>query len=643
MIDELMAQFLIEGRELVASAERDLATLSRRPNDASALDGCFRAIHTLKGSTGLFDLAPMGLMLHAAEDLLTLLRAERTGGLEDFEALLSVVDQVDRWLDALDRTGLLPPDAKQIGEAEQRRLLVLVGVGDAPRLATVAAPAAWRAPPEFSGLGSVALRYTPLADSYFSGDDPVAIVAAAPRITGLKLSPRTPWGALDDYDPYACNLVIEAVSTASRAEIEAAFRFVADQVEIVELTTPEAAEPGEPVARGEGEGARRTLRIDAERVDRLADLADDLVIAKNGLTELAAQAEKLAGGQALSQALRGRQAQLDRLVGDLHATVGKVRLVPLSALFGRFPRLVREIARALDKAVVLETVGGEVEVDKSIVDGLFEPLLHVLRNALDHGVEPGDRRRAAGKPEVATSRRPARAEADQVVIEVSDDGAGVDPARVREVAVRRGLLSQDAADAMEDRAAVDLIFTPGFSTAAEVSAVSGRGVGMDVVRNAATTLGGRVAVRSASGQGATVRFILPVTMVLTKVMVVACGTERYGLALDSVVETTRVLADRIVPVRAGRAFLLRDQVAPLVSLGALVGVAASGAKAAERVVVARVQGELVGFAVDAIVDRMDAAVRPMTGLLAGAPGVMGTTLLPDGAVLMILDLAELVL
>jgi two-component system chemotaxis sensor kinase CheA len=149
----------------------------------------------------------------------------------------------------------------------------------------------------------------------------------------------------------------------------------------------------------------------------------------------------------LSQALKGRQAQLDRLVGDLHATIAKVRLVPLGAMFGRFPRLVREIARALNKAVALETTGGDVEVDKAIVDGLFEPLLHVLRNALDHGVEPADLRRAAGKPDVAVLRLTARAEADQVVIEVSDDGAGIDPARVREVAVRRGLLTQEEADA----------------------------------------------------------------------------------------------------------------------------------------------------------------------------------------------------
>lgn len=637
MTDDLIAQFLSEGRELVASAERDLASLAGQPDDASALDGCFRAIHTLKGSVGLFDLQPMSVMLHAAEDLLTLLRAERTGVAEDFDALFSVVDTIDRWLDALDRSGALPAEAGLIGETEAARLRDLVSsVSASTDVASRRAPTNWRPPEAFKGRGAVAIRYTPRADSYFSGDDPVAIIATTPGLAGLKISAREPWGGLEDYDPYTCNLVLEAVSIASRADIEVAFRFVADQVELLDLT------PSAPIPAAEAQVARKTLRIDAERVDKLAGLAGDLVIAKNGLSELAAQAEGLPGGQALGQALRARQAQLDRLIGDLHATVGKVRLVPLGPLFARFHRLAREIAGSLGKDVSLVVEGGDVEVDKTIVDGLFEPLLHVLRNAIDHGIESGEVRSRSGKLSTANLRVVARAAADQVVIEVHDDGAGIDPAKVRALAVTRGLVTQEAADRLDDRASIDLIFIPGFSTAAAISAVSGRGVGMDVVRDAAMKLGGKVVVESEMGRGTTVRFVLPVTMVLTKVMVVTCGGERYGLALDTVVETVRVPAEQIVPVRAGRAFQWRDAVVPLVSLGDLVGAAASQVKSAERVVVARAQGELVGFAVDAIVDRMDAAVRPMTGLLAGAPGVMGATLLADGAVLMVLDPAELI-
>ncbi|MBR0641430.1 chemotaxis protein CheA [Plastoroseomonas hellenica] len=638
MSQELMIQFLVEGRELVAEASRDLAMLIATPDDVAALDGCFRAIHTLKGSTGLFDLHPMGTMLHAAEELLAAIRAGRPGHAEDFARVLDAVDQVDRWLDALEGDGALPADADAAGRAIQARIRDAAPALDQAE-AQLPAVADWQLSAAFTGLSGTAIRYTPRVDCYFAGDDPVAIVAAMPQLIALSIAPRDAWGELEHYDPFACNLVIEAVSAAPRGEIEAAFRLVADQVELAELT---AAEPGAPAG---GMTTRRTLRVDAARIDHLGMLADELVTAKNGLVDLAVAAEALSGGHTLGQALRGRQAQLDRLVGDLHAAVGKVRLAPLAPLFARFPRLARETARALGKSVRLELEGQEIEVDKTVVDGLFDPLLHVLRNALDHGVEPAERRRAAGKPEAGLIRLTARAAGDQVVIEVADDGAGIDPARIRNLAVARGVLARDAADALDDREAVDLIFVPGFSTAATVNAVSGRGVGMDVVRAAAARLGGKVTLSGEPGRGTTVRFVLPMSMVMTKLMVVTCGGERYGLALDSVVETARVAANRLVAMRSSQAFQFRDQVVPLVILRELVGAGSQGARAprgdAERVVIARVSGELVGFAVDAIVGRMDAALRPLDGLLSGAPGLAGSTLMPDGSVLLVLDLAEL--
>ncbi len=636
MTDELMTQFLIEAREAVASAERNLAVLLRRPDDVPAFESCFRAVHTLKGSTGLFDLVPMGLILHGAEDLLTNLRTARTGTAEDFEAIIGVIDHVDRWLDALERTGVLPRDAERIATADSSRLRELAGASSTAEGARNGPSIPFQIPPAFAGHTGLAIRYTPRSDCYFSGDDPLAILSAVPGLVDLRISPREPWGALADYDPYACNLVLEAVTSASRSAVEAAVRFVADQVEIAELAGgPAPAQPGP-------EGVRRTLRIDAERIDRLADIADDLVIAKNGFADLAKLAGRKGDAEALVQALRVRHAQLERLVIDLHAAVGQVRLLPLESLFSRFPRLVRDIARTLGKTVELEIEGGQIEVDKAVVDGLFDPLLHVLRNAVDHGVEDLSARRRAGKPDTAAIRLSARTQADQVVIEVRDDGAGIDPARIRALAVERCLMSGAAADALDDRAAIDLIFIPGFSSAAEVSAVSGRGVGMDVVRDAALRLGGTVGVDSQKGQGSTVRFILPITRVLTRVMIVTCGGERYGLALEHIVETVRVDVERIIPIRSGRAFRLRDEVIPLVALSALVGVGGAPSRAVERVVVVRMGGEHVGLIVDGITDHMNAAVRPMSGLLAAAPGMRGTALLPDGAVLMILDMSEFI-
>lgn len=621
MTDDLLEAFLVEGRELTAQAAEDLAALARAPGDKARLDRCFRAVHTLKGSVGLFELPAMGRLLHVAEDQMERARRGESHGAVLFAALIDAIDQIDRWLDCLERSGALPDDAEQVSQSLIGRLGPTQGAVEAA-----------------SATAQIAIRYVPRADCYFAGDDPMAIIAAVPGVRDLKVSAREPFGDLTRYDPFTCNLVIEAVSIAGRTEVEAALRWVKDQVEL-SAAAPVVIAPAEG---GEGEGASRTVRVDAARIDRLADLTGELVIAKSGLSDLAARIDGLAEGRALAQALRTQQARIDRLVADLHGTVSEVRLTALAPLFGRFPRLVRETARALGKDVEFEIEGGEIEVDKAVVDGLFEPLLHVLRNAVDHGVEVLETRRAAGKLDTGRLRLSARTLGEQVIIEVADDGGGIDPQRIRELAVMRGLISPETVDALDDPGTIDLIFLPGFSTAAIVSEVSGRGVGMDAVRSAVGQLGGRVEVDSRLGEGSTIRIMLPISMVLTKVMVVACGQERYGLTLDNVVETTRVAADRIVPIRDGRAFQHRDQVVPLVRLAELVGASSPSSAGAERIVVARLGQQLVGFCVDAIVERMDAAVRPMTGLLAGARGVVGSTLLANGAVLMILELGELV-
>lgn len=625
MNDDLLPEFLSEGRELTQQAARDLELLSRGP-DRTALDRGFRAVHTLKGSAGLFGLEPMVRLLHVAEDVLGEMRGGAAVDAAVIAVLVEIIDQVDHWFDDLAATGALPDQAA----ADGGRLAARLG-GAAPQAAFAAT----------AHTGRLRIRYVPRPDCYFAGDDPMAIIAAVPDLVDLTIAPREPFGDLGAYDPFVCNLVLEAVSTAERARVEEALRLVSDQVELTPLALADA-----PAEQAQAEThAVRTIRVEAGRVDRLADLTGELVVAKGGLADLAAQAEALADGYALAQALRAQQARIDRLVADLHGTVGRIRLTPMAPLLGRFPRLVREVARSLGKSADFRVEGGDIEVDKAVIDGLYEPLLHVLRNALDHGIEAPLARRAAGKPEAGALRLSARAEGEQVVVEVADDGAGIDPDRLRALAVARGLITTAAAAALDPQAALDLIFLPGFSTAANVSDLSGRGVGMDAVRSAVSRLGGRVQVSSALGRGSTVRFVLPITMVLTKVMVVACGGERYGLAIDGVVETTRVPLDRLTNVRDGQAFVLRDRVVPLLRLADLVGGSAAAlVEKAQvlRVVVVRAGEEWVGLAVDAFVDRLDAALRPMSGLLANAPGVVGSTLTADGAVLMVLDPAELI-
>lgn len=638
-MDELLEQFLIEGPELVQQASDDLLALEHDPSNGERLDGAFRAIHTLKGSVGLFDLPPMGLVLHAAEDLLMAVRAgEHPLDRTTVDLLIGMVGQTERWLSDLARDAALPSDARAIAQALASRLRGGLFQDRDPAARPAAATADWadalyaQRPPQ-APTNLVAVRYTPSANSYFRGEDPIAIARAAPDILRFKITAGEAPVDPDTYDPFACQLVIELLSFAGSEALAAAFRLVADQVELVTLAAPTAA-----IAEAT---APRTLRVDAARIDVIADLVDELVIVKNGLAGLAGE---LSGGldpAVASTLLAARQATLERLVGGLHRAVMGARRVPVTPLLRRFPRMVREVAAGLDKEAELLVDAGGVELDKAVVDGLFEPLTHLLRNAIDHGIEAPGQRQRAGKTARATLRLTARVQDDHAVIEVLDDGRGVDANQIRLAAQRRGLVAPTGAD-LSDPEALDLLFRPGFSTAAAVTELSGRGVGLDAVRAAIARLGGSVTLESELGAGTTVRLTLPLSMTLTQVMVVSCGGERYGLPVEAIAETTRIAADRIVPVRAGRAFVLRDRTVPLLDLAELLGQPPSAAQGERRVVVLRHGAARTAIAVDAVVERLEIVLRPLSGLLARLPGVSGAALLGDGQVMLVLNPAELV-
>lgn len=385
----------------------------------------------------------------------------------------------------------------------------------------------------------------------------------------------------------------------------------------------------------------RALRVDIERIDALVNLAGELTVAKNAIGHTV---RRIRDGADMSHALKDQHALLERLVADLQRTVLAIRVLPLRQTFRRFPRLVREMARELGKPVRLAIEGDATEADKATVEALFEPLLHVLRNALDHGVEPEAERRAAGKPPVATVLLRASRDGDQVVIEVGDDGAGIDTDAVRRVAAQRGVAPASVLAAMAEQAVTELIFSPGFSTAASVTGLSGRGVGMDAVRASIARLGGRVSVSSTRGIGTTIRFILPFSVLMLGVMTVEAGGQVFGIPLDAVVETTRVPRGRIARIGSAEAVVLRDRTVPLIRLADMLDLPPrpGAAEAADaRVVVVSVAGQTGALEVESFGERMDLMVKPMEGLLAGTARFAGTTVLGDGRVLIILDLQEL--
>jgi two-component system, chemotaxis family, sensor kinase CheA len=384
------------------------------------------------------------------------------------------------------------------------------------------------------------------------------------------------------------------------------------------------------------------LRVDVARIDALVRLTGELTIVKNAIGHTTSLARDGAELKLLAAKLKEQHILLERLIDELRRSVLNIRVLPLRQVFQRFPRLVRDIGVSLAKPVRLMTEGEETEADKAIVEGLFEPLLHILRNAVDHGVESQQERSARAKPATATIRLRAARQGEYLIVEVMDDGGGVDVARVRRVAAERGAASAEALMAMSDDEVVDLIYAPGFSTADEVTGLSGRGVGMDAARETVERMGGRVKVESRPGRGTTVRFTLPFTVMMSRVMTVKVGAQIFGIPLEAVVETIRVSREKIARVGAARAFVLRDKTIPLCDLADMLEIEQTEEVSADATVVIVSQaGQLNGLEVSRVGERMDVMLKPMEGILFGMAGVAGTTLLGDGRVLIVLDLQEL--
>ena len=432
--------------------------------------------------------------------------------------------------------------------------------------------------------------------------------------------------------------IAEAGTTAQES------RSAAPLIAALERASGDIAGRPQPDARAatHDEAASRWVRVPEARVDALINLAGELIVLKNSFAHLARQAQAEAGPD-LSRAVRREHDAIERLAADFHDAALRLRMVPVAEVLRPFPRLVRDLSHRLGKKVELVTRGETTESDKAIVDRLYEPLLHIVRNALDHGIEAPHDRGAAGKPETGSVTIAASQAGDRVVIEITDDGRGIDPSAVRRKAEERGLMPRETLLALPDEQALGLIFAAGISTAAQITDISGRGVGMDVVRETVEQIGGKVSLTSSRGAGTTVRLDLPVSIATARIMVVEAAGQRFGIAMDAVTETLRLKPDRIRPIKSNEGFVLRDRVVPICSLAALIGLADATKSSGEArlLIIVEAGAKIAAVEVDAIRDRMQAVLKPMQGLLSASRGYAGTTILGDGSVLLVLDLKEL--
>ena len=388
--------------------------------------------------------------------------------------------------------------------------------------------------------------------------------------------------------------------------------------------------------------------MDHERLDHLMNLIGELIINRNRYTLIARSLEDSSEKVDIShvaQSLSETTYAMARISDDLQDTIMKVRMVPVSSVFSRFPRLVRDLSRKSGKEVDLIMEGEETELDKSVVEVIGDPLVHLIRNSVDHGIEPEDVRIAAGKPPKGKVTLRAFHKGNSVAIEIEDDGKGIDPVKMREIAVRKGLITTEEAAQLDDREAIELIFAPGFSSADQITDISGRGVGMDVVRTNIKNLKGSVSTYSEIGKGTRFTLSLPLTLAIIDALMVNVSGQMYAIPLDAVSETTKIEAQRLTDVKGRKAVTLRGEVLGIVEMAEMLGLPRASDPLPDvlSVVVIHDNDRRLGLVVDRLLERQEIVIKPLGAYLGDLKGISGATIMGDGSVILILDPHEIYL
>jgi two-component system chemotaxis sensor kinase CheA len=615
--NELRQDFLVEAGELVQALGEQLIGLEANPHDSELLNAVFRAFHTVKGGAGFLAIEPMVLLCHHAEDLLN--HARNGAVVLDaplMDALLEALDLLNDMMAALGaETPLaMPPPA----------LLQRLNRAAAP--APAPAPVPLAAPVEASGDSSAIddSEFEALLDKMYGNNAPGTVEPAVVAVAPTMSAPAS-GGGIDDDEFEA---LLDALHGQGGQPGAVPMPAPADAPALVAMSAPAPAPA--PTSARHAVAAETTVRVDTARLDALVNRAGELVLVRNRLLSLAANS----GDEALVIAAN----ELDRVADELQTAVLGMRMQPVGRLFQRFPRIVRDLARQLGKNVELVLEGEGTDLDRSLVESLADPLIHLLRNALDHGVEPPDERKRTGKPDKARVCLSASQRGEHIVISVSDDGRGMDANVLRRKAVEKGLISADEAARMSDAESYELVFRPGFSTAAVVSDISGRGVGMDVVKTRVAELGGSLKVRSRLGHGSELELSVPLTLAILRVLMVRVGERLLALPMGNVEEVfelsagqDRMLDGRMVANHRGRALPLAD----------LAGWTGSATAAGRHVVVLHIGHLRLGCLVHAVLGREDVMVKPLGPLFEDVPGVAGATVTGDGRLALVLDLAGL--
>ena len=628
---EIMEDFLIEAFELIEQIDHDLVELESNPEDLELLNRIFRVAHTVKGSSSFLNFDVLTELTHHMEDVLNKARKGELKITPDImDVVLESVDMMKGLLESIRDNGSDSAAGIDIKNICVR--LTQISEGEAPS-AAAEAPAA------------------PAPEPVKEPEPATPAEEAAPEVSDAELS------KLSDSEVEA---EIERLLKVRKAEDQArrASKGIAPKSpeEIAPATSAAPAPAPKPAPSRERDADKKvpaassssavaqeqTIRVEVKRLDHLMNLIGELVLGKNRLLKIYDDVEERYEGEKFLEELNQVVSSLSLVTTDIQLAVMKTRMLPIAKVFNKFPRMIRDLSRELGKQIDLEISGEETELDKSIVEEIGDPLVHIIRNSCDHGIEDPETRKAMGKPEKGLVQLKAYNEGNHIVVEIVDDGKGLDADMLKAKSIEKGIITEREADAMSEKEAFGLIFKPGFSTAAKVTNVSGRGVGMDVVKTNIEKLNGIIDIESEVGKGTVMKLKIPLTLAIIQSLLVGTQEEFYAIPLASVLETVRVPIDDIYTIDGKNVLRLRDEVLSLVRLSDVFGVnkVFDGGDQTYVVIIGVAEAKL-GIIVDTLVGQEEIVIKSMGDYLQNIPGIAGATIRGDGRVTLIIDVGAM--
>ncbi len=638
---EILEEFLIEADEILSNLDQDLIELENNPEDKDLLNKIFRGMHTLKGGAGFLNLTTIVEIAHKIEDIFNKLRNdEMTLTPEMMDVIFEGVDKLKEAIDMLKENDEIP-DEDDIKDILQKLTAILEG-GEVPQQDTSTSETQEVKGEKNENEGEIEFIEGVDEDIkklilQFKGKDLGEILE---EIILLPPDERPPLDVIEKLE----QLIVEGKDVKDLIKKKEEPKEEKTEAQSVntqkEEKKPVKEEKKEPPKKKKQEKKEEVIRVDVERVETLMNLVGELVLDRNRIVKLASNLESKCGDSEVIEELIDSITGMSRTVSDLQDAVMKLRMQPVKKIFSKFPRIVRDLAKKLNKKVNLVLEGEDTEIDRSILDKLEDPLIHLVRNAIDHGIEPPEERVKAGKPEEGIIKLSAFQEGDRIIIAIEDDGRGINVEKVKKKAVEKGLITPEQADNMSDKEAFELLFMPGFSTAEQVSEVSGRGVGMDVVASTIHTLRGTIEVESEPGKGTKFIMKLPLTVAIIRTLMVGVNERIFAIPLYSVVEIVKYDQDNVKKVGNFKSFMLRDEVYLLFSLSELFDMKDTEDK--EFIVIVRVGEKNIAISVDNLFGEEEIVIKPLGKLLEDVQGIAGATITGDGKVVLIVDTNSLI-